>query len=49
VPVWRKFFRPTRNDRCTGWDRDRQWYSNNLIAAPAAEDGRAYRHLRIAK
>jgi hypothetical protein len=49
VPVWRKFFHPTRDDRCTGWERDRQRYSNNLIAAAAREDGRAYRHLRAAK
>jgi len=49
VPVWRKFFRPTRDDRCSGWDRNRQRYSNDLIEAPAAEDGRAYRNLRIAK
>jgi hypothetical protein len=32
-----------------GWERDRQRNSNNLIDAPAREDGRAYRHLRIAK
>jgi len=35
VPVWRKFFHPTRDDRCTGWYRDRQRYSNDLIDAPA--------------
>jgi hypothetical protein len=49
VPVWRKFFHPTRDDRCTGWERDRQRYSNNLITAPTREDGRAYHHLRIVK
>jgi hypothetical protein len=47
VPVWRKFCHPTRDDN--GWDRDRQRYSNDLIEAPAAEDGRAYRHLRTEK
>ena len=47
VPVWRKFLHPMRDDRCTGWNRDRQRYSNNLIEAPATEDGRTYRHLRI--
>jgi hypothetical protein len=35
VPVWRKFFHPTRDDRCTGWDRDRRRPTNNLIDAPA--------------
>jgi len=49
VPVWRKFFHPTRDERVTGWGRDRQRYGNNLIDAPEPEDGRAYRHLRIAK
>ena len=49
VPVWRKFFHPTRDERVTGWGRDRQRYGNNLIDAPAPEDGRAYRQLRVAK
>ena len=49
VPVWRKFFHPTRDDRRTGWERGRERNSNNLIEAPGAEDGRAYRNLRIDK
>ncbi len=47
VPVWRKFFRPTRDNRYTVWDQNRQRRSNNLIDAPAPEDTRAYHSSRI--
>jgi hypothetical protein len=33
VPVWRKFFHPTRDDRGTGWDQGRQ--TNKLVSEPA--------------
>jgi len=49
VPVWRSSStrRATNASRVGAATGSR--FGNNLIDAPASEDGRAYRHLRIAK